>query len=207
VRGVALVLGLLATAGVAHAAVDPRLSARLDSTTAGAVSAVVEAARGQGLPVEPLIARALEGASRRAPSARIVSSVRNLATDLEIARDVLGASSSSAELVAGATALSAGVAADSLARLRAARPGTPLVVPLVVLTDLVTRRVPVETASAAVIAASRARVGDQELMKLRQRIDGDIRAGTMPGHAAVQRTRSLIGTFEAPPARPAGAPP
>ena len=199
-----LLLGLLAVAGVAEAVVDPRLSARLDSTTAAAVSVIVESARTQGLPVEPLIARALEGASRRAPSPRIVASVRNLATDLETARDALGAASTPAELQAGATALSAGVAPDSLERLRAARPATSLVVPLVVLTDLVTRRVPVETASAAVIAASHSGIADKDLMLLRQRIDQDIRAGTAPGHAAVARTRSLIGTFEAPPSRPAG---
>ena len=78
-------------------------------------------------------------------------------------------------------------------------PEAPLVVPLVVLTDLVTRRVPVETAAAAVLAATRARVPDRDLMRLRQRIDYDIRSGASPGKSTIARTRNLIGTFESSP--------
>ena len=195
--------GLILAAAASAAPVDPRLSARLDAETASAVSEIIDAAGQKGLPTEPLVARALEGASRQAPGARIVASVRALASDLATARELLGAGAASAELVAGATALSAGVKADTLPRLRAARPGGSLVVPLVVLTDLITRRVPVETASAAVLAATRAGVKDKELMKLRQRIDRDIRAGVQPGNATVLRTRNLIGHFEGVGTRPA----
>ena len=198
-----IVVVLALVAAVAFAA-DERLRARLDPETAAAVEEIIEGARHKGLPVEPLVARALEGASRQAPAARIVAGVRSLAADLETARDVLGPGSSSAELVAGATALSAGVRADTLSRLRIARPQGSLVVPLVVLTDLVTRRVPVETASAAVVAATRAQVRDRT-MKLRQRIDRDIRSGASPGSATIARTRSLVRTFE-PPATPGRVP-
>jgi hypothetical protein len=180
------------------APIDPRLGARLDAATAAAVGEVIEVARGKGLPVEPLVDRALEGASRQAPGARIVASVRSLAADLETVREALGAGSSSAELIAGAAALSAGVRPDTLARLRAVRPAGSVVVPLVVLTDLVTRRVPIETAGAAVLAATRARVRDRELMRLRERIDHDIRDGASPVKATIVRTRNLIGAFEGP---------
>src|SRR5438093_13058511 len=61
------------------APIDPRLGARLDAETAAAVGEVIEVARGKGLPVEPLVDRALEGASRQAPGAGLVASVRNLA--------------------------------------------------------------------------------------------------------------------------------
>ena len=184
-------------------AIDPRLSERLDAETAAAVGDLVQAAQNKGLPTDPLIARALEGASRQAPGPRIVAAVRNLSAGLETSRAILGMASSPAELVAAAAALAAGVPADTLARLRAVRANVSLVVPLVVLTDLVTRRVPIETAGAAVIAATRNRVPDSKLMRLRQRIDQDIRAGASPGNATILRTRKLIGTFQGP----AGAPP
>ena len=200
-----VILAGFAVAGRASAAaIDPRLGARLDAETAAAVAAVIEAAREKGLPTEPLIDRALEGAGRLAAGPRIVASVQSLAADLETVREALGAGSSPAELVAGASALSAGVRPDTLARLRAARPQQSLVVPLVVLTDLVTRRVPIDTAGAAVLAATRAHVRDQELMRLRHRIDFDIRAGASPGKATIERTRNLIGTF-GPARRPAPA--
>ena len=185
--------------GAAVAALDPRLAARLDAETAAAVGEVIDGARTKGLPVEPLVDRALEGSSRQAAGSRIIASVRSLAAELETAREALGSGSSAAELVAGAAALSAGLRPDTLARLRLARPEAPLVVPLVVLTDLVTRRVPVETAAAAVLAATRARVPDRDLMRLRQRIDYDIRSGASPGKSTIARTRNLIGTFESSP--------
>jgi len=181
-----------------RAANDPRLDARLDPETAGAVGQVVEKAREKGLPVDPLVARALEGASRQVPGPRIVAAVQNLAAELEMARESLGLGSTAAELVAGAAALAAGVRPDTLARLRAARGTGSVVVPLVVLTDLATRRVPVETASAAVLAATRSRVRDRDLMRLRERIDKDIMAGASPGAATILRTRTLIGPFQGP---------
>jgi hypothetical protein len=194
--------GLALVEGPARAEVDSRIATRLDAETAAAVASVVDSARTKGLPTEPLVARALEGSGRHAPGPRIVTSVRTLAANLESARGALGTGSSSAELVAGATTLAAGVPPDTLARLRAARPTGSLVVPLVVFTDLITRRVPMETAGAAVLAASRAHVQDQEMMRLRERIDEDIRSGIPPGNATILRTRGLIGSFDPPGPRP-----
>ena len=206
-RCVRLTLALLAALTLPAAAgatpIDPRLTERLDPETAAAVGDLVEEARAKGLPADALVARALEGASRQAPGPRIVAALRNLTAALESSRAMLGNASTAAELVAGAAALAAGVPADTLARLRAARANASLVVPLVVLTDLVTRRVPIETAGAAVIAATRNRVRDAELMKLRQRIDQDIRGGASPGGATILRTRRLIGAYQGPAGTPA----
>src|SRR5262245_3808687 len=156
----ALLAAVVAVPTPVHAALDPRLTARLDPTTAAAVGEIVDAAHERGLPTEPLVARALEGASRRVPGPRIVESVRNLSAGLLESRERLGPGSTSAELVAGAAALAAGVPADTLSALRVVRGRESAVVPLVVIVDLVTREVPVETASAAVLAATRARAPD-----------------------------------------------
>src|SRR5262245_44284252 len=167
----AAMAALLLPAIALGAAIDSRLSGRLDAETASRVAAIVDAARAAGLPTEPLVQRALEGSSRAVPGPRIVTAVANLRDALATSRAGLGPGSTEAELVAGATALTAGVPGDTLVSLRAARGKASLVIPLVVLTDLVTRGVPVETASSAVAAATRNHVRDTELMRLRQRID------------------------------------
>ena len=55
---------------------DPRLE-RLDPETRALVGTVIDSAHGAGLPSEPLVQRALEGATKGAPGIRIdPSSVR-----------------------------------------------------------------------------------------------------------------------------------
>src|SRR6266699_3914085 len=99
---------------------DPRLD-RLDPDTRSAVAAVVDSARVARLPIEPIIQRALEGATKGAPSARIVAAVRKLAVDLGTARTALGTSASEAELEAAVAALRAGATPQVLANLRDVR--------------------------------------------------------------------------------------
>jgi len=198
-RRAATVAGLGAAiliAAVAWAA-DPRLAARLDPATASEVQRWVVDTQGQGLPTEPLISKALEGAAKGATSERIVAAVRAQALALGTARAALGDSSSEQEIVAGAGAILASVPRESLTALRAVRPG-PLVVPLVVLADLVTRNVPPSAAAQTVLTASRARARDAELLDLRRKIEQDITAGAAPADAAIARMRSFRGTGPAP---------
>jgi hypothetical protein len=193
VRRIAAAVALgLALAALARADTDPRLKARLDPETAAQVSQIVSQAQESGLPTEPLVAKALEGASKHAAGPRIAAAVRQYAQALAGAREALGGDSREAEIVVGAGALLAGVPADSLARLRAALPGRSLVVPLVVMADLLARRVPAGAASNAILAASRAGVRDAELLKLRARVEEDIRAGMAPGESATMRGRALL---------------
>ena len=76
------------TPRIAHAqtaASDPRLG-RLDPGVRAAVVAIIDSARASGLPVEPLVDKALEGMSKGAPGPRIIVAVRGLAGKLGIAR-------------------------------------------------------------------------------------------------------------------------
>lgn len=188
-------LGLLA-AGAAFAADEAsdeaRLRARLAPDVAQQVSAVVREARAAGLPTDPLIARAFEGASRGADAAGVVGSVRRQAGALGAARGALGAASTADEIVAGASALLAGVPADSLARLRVARPGANLVIPLVVLCDLVARGVPVNVASVAVVTAARAGATDNALLRIRERIHTRIENGGAPAGSTGEVVRQWL---------------
>lgn len=185
----ALLLAGLALLGATGAWADPRLSARLDAGAAAEVQQLVDAARADGLPTEPLISKALEGDAKGASSERIVAAVRAQSAALGEARTALGVASTEAELVAGAGALLAGVPRDSLARLRATRPGKPLVVPLVVIADLMARRVPGDAAATAVIAVTRAGARDADLLRLRERVERDIAGGMTPATAALSRAR------------------
>lgn len=173
-------------------AAETRLADHLDPATAAEVGRIVDDAGARGLPTGPLVSKAIEGAAKGARADRIVAAVRAQATALDSARARLGTESSEAELVAGAGALIAGAPGDSLARLRDCCPQRrSLVVPLVVLADLVARRVPGPAASAAVLVAARAGAGDADLLRLRRRIEHDIDAGAAPGPTAIMRAKTL----------------
>jgi hypothetical protein len=182
----------------AAASDEARLAERLDAETAAAVRRVVADTRSTGLPTRSLVAKALEGATKRASGPRIVAAVGAHAAALASAREALGAGSSEDEIIAGAGALAAGVPSDTLGRLRDARRGS-LVVPLVVLADLVARRVPGTTASTAVLEAARAGARDEDLLALRSRVERDIAAGASPATAATLRSRALVLSRSRPP--------
>jgi len=183
-----LAVGLAATLLARRAAAqDPRLG-RLEPGTRPLVAALVDSARGVGLPAEPLVQRALEGATKRAPGDRIVAAVRRLAVDLGRARDALGPAASPPELEAGAAALRAGAAPAVLTELRRTR-RQPLTVPLAVLADLVASGVPADSAATAVLAlAPSAR--DADLVEFRRAVERDIALGAPPAAAASVRVNA-----------------
>ena len=188
VSGFVLVVALLAAR--AASAQDPRLEHRLDSTTLAAVGALMDSARSAGLPVEPLVQRALEGTAKHAEPDRIIAAVRRLAGELGVARAALGRESSPAELDAGASALRAGVRPEDLTLLRQRRTQS-LTVALAALTDLVTGGVPPDSAAAAVLAlASRAR--DDQIADFRRAVERDIALGATPAAAAAVRVDATL---------------
>jgi hypothetical protein len=163
----------------------------------GAPLAAAQESRRAGLPIEPLVDRALEGASKRADPARIVAAVRMLSGELAVARSALGESSSPAELEAGASALRAGVRPDKLSLLRRRR-SQSLTVALAAMTDLVTSGVPADSAAAAVLAlAPTAR--DDQIVNFRRAVEQDIALGAPPAAATSVRVNSALR--EATPAR------
>ena len=189
------------------AAQDPRLE-RLDPDTRSAVVAVMDSARGEGLPIEPLVQRALEGATKGAPGARIVAAVRRLTLDLGTARTALGTNASSPELEAGVAALRAGATPQVLAQLRTVR-RPPLTMALSVLADLVASGVPADSAAVAVLTlAPKAR--DADLVEFRRAVERDIALGAPPGTAtsvrvnagAAENAFGASGNPPRPPTRP-----
>ncbi|TMQ69176.1 MAG: hypothetical protein E6K80_12560 [Candidatus Eisenbacteria bacterium] len=191
--------GVLAPPAARAQAIDRHLLDRLDPATGDEVWKIAETARQQGVPYEPLLLTAAEGASKHASRERILAAVRERYAALSTAKDALGPESTPSEIAAGAGALMSGVSPDTLAKLRQWRPKGSLLVPLVVLADLVTRHVPVETASSALLHASRIGAKDADLLRLRSRIESDIQKGVSPAAATLSR---LQGLGAGPPGAP-----
>ncbi len=173
---------------------DARLDARLDARTRDAVVAYIDSARAEGIPSEPLVQKALEGASKHADGPRILTAVRMLARELGDARASLGPSSSEAEVIAGASALHAGIAPAALSRMRASRARGSLTVALAVLTDLVARGVPGDTATTVISALAGAGAQDAELLRFQQGVERDIAQGATPAAALGVRAQSAFPT-------------
>lgn len=182
---------------------EPRLQDRLPAQALQEVSVLLDSAGRTGLPTEPLVDRALEGASKGASPDRIVAAVTRLFTDLDHARQALGPSSAPEEIAAGASALRAGAATEDLRQLRRARPGESITVAVAVLTDLVAVGVPPDTAFAAVLALSDV-ANDADYIAFRRNVERDVALGASPVAALGVRldaaAAEAIGTQDPAPA-------
>lgn len=201
----AVSLSLSAGAAYAQSQADG-LSDRLDPETAAQVRSIIESAAAQGLPGEPLTAKALEGQSKGASHERIVLAVRNLAVDLAAARLALGTTASSSEIVAGAGALRTGASSEVLSRLKAARGTHSVLLPLATLTDLVANGVPVADAVELVLTLSGrgAPEADYRTLGANAGIPNYGPAGSEPAGAphtpAISRPTGVTGPGALPPA-------
>ena len=173
---------ILLLAPAVAAAQDSRLAERLDHATAASVQQVVDSARREGLPTEPLVQKALEGSTLGASDERIVAAVEALRGQLGRAREALGGKASEAELTTAAGALRAGLPPTALRRLQSLRSGRPLVVPIAVLTDLVAEGVPAEQATQSVLDLAREGRPDDEFVALRRQVQVQRRG--RPGNPA-----------------------
>ena len=166
-KSLLLLFATMALGSSLHAQ-DPRLQGRLDTATLHQVTAYIDSSRSEGLPPEPLVQKALEGASKGATGDRILGAVRNLGSTMRTARHALGNGSTDREIIAGAAALRAGAEPNGLTDLRRAR-GAHLEVPLAVLADLVGLGVQVDRAYRSVLDLARSRAPDADFIRLKER--------------------------------------
>lgn len=204
IRRSAAACAVLFVAALPLSAQDSRLAGRLDAPVLNTVSPLLDSVRAAGLPTEPLVDKALEGASKGASGARILAAMRTLAGDLGLARAALGGGAREPELVAGAAAIRAGATRNDLVLLRSEREGS-LTVPLAVLANLVARGVPSDTAAAVVHQLAARGAPDQAFTDLQLEVERDIGTGASPAAAASVRGRARGGG--SPQASPAGANP
>jgi hypothetical protein len=197
---VAVAVPSLSAAQAGAAGQDSSVAPRLPANVAIVVNRLVDSARSRGLPADPLLSKAREGALKGADSARIVNAVRRLLSELDVARTTLGPTPPSAELVAAASALHAGVTPSQLAHV-AQLGGSPksdrLVMPLVVLADLVARRVSADVAVSSLETLLARAAPDAEFASLRLAIERDIANGTSPDAAMRARSAAVVRTLDA----------
>lgn len=197
----------LLVAASALAAQDPARAGeplgRLDPSTRYSVELLLDSARLAGLPYGPLESKALEGISKRASGRDIVVAVRRVLRALREARTALGPDASPDELTAAAGAIRMGVSTLQLSRLAVDREGgKSLTVPLVVLSDLVFRGVPLDTASNTISALWKSGAADDDFLGLWRSVERDIVSGTDPGVALLNRARQIPAKGPSPTVPP-----
>jgi hypothetical protein len=180
-----------------------RLDGKLDGETQAAVLRTLDSARTRGLPVDPLVDKALEGATKRAAGPRIQAAVTMLMQRLETARDALAPNPGPRDIAAGADALAYGATREALATMRAIRPNESVAVPLGVLTQLVASGVPVARATRVVADLLRRGARDEQLIALNNDVRTFVAAGASPQAALDVRMRGLNAVL--PPGGVAGA--
>lgn len=211
--GLGLTLGPMAVPAAAQEGVDARLErirAQLPSTAMERIEIQLQQAMERGLPVEPILDKALEGMAKRVPADRIAGAVVQLTTQLGQARDLLGegAPPAATDITAVADAIRRGVPEQAVRRIAGgAAGGEPLAMAVHTVGDLLDQGVPVEEALAAV-EAWRAGGGEaRQLRELPAAVERLIRQGTLPAHAAAAVTRAMGGAAPGMPGqRPGGQP-
>jgi hypothetical protein len=188
-RSLSLLLSLVLAPTLA--AQDARLDAKLDTATRAVVLRTIDSARVRGLPVEPLVDKALEGATKRAAPPRIEAAVSALLNRMEVSRQALAPQPAARDIVAGADALAYGATREALTAMRAIRPSGSLAVPLAVLTQLVASGVPVARATRAVADLLKRGARDEQLIALQDDVRSYVAAGASPEAALDVRTRGL----------------
>lgn len=180
---------------------DPRIGNRLDAPTRKALSALVDSARAQGIPVEPLMEKVYQGLAMGADGSRIVVAVRSLTVEMASAHRALGAVATTDELKAAASAMHAGVPAVELGKMKK-QSGLrrSLTLPFTVLADIVSRGVPVQTAANAIRSLVGRGARDTDISQFQRNVQVDIEKGAQPAAAAETRAKGAVTTTP-PPAR------
>jgi hypothetical protein len=195
-----VVVALVGVAIRGAEAQDPRIGNRLDAPTRKALTALVDSAKAQGIPVEPLMEKVYQGLAMGADGPRIVMAVRSLTVEMANAQRVLGTVATADELKAAASAVHAGVPPVELGKMKK-QSGLrrSLTLPFTVLADIVSRGVPVQTAANAIRSLVGMGARDRDITEFQRNVQVDIEKGAQPKAAAETRVKGVTST---PAARP-----
>ncbi|HYT70154.1 MAG TPA: hypothetical protein VEK78_02160 [Gemmatimonadales bacterium] len=158
--GRALALLALPVAAAAQSLRDDRLAERLPAAAIPAVDSLVQQARAERLPTEPLVQKALEGGAKRVAAERIVVAVQRSLTQLRDARALLARAgdappATAAEVTGVSAALKRGVPAPVVEQVVAALPSQPRGSALHAVADLVTHGFQPDSSAALILEAAR----------------------------------------------------
>lgn len=190
---IALAPGVSETAWAQGTGDLERAKAALPARAARSLERVVTTARSRGIPTEPLIDKALEGAAKNVAPDRIIAVVQRLADQLEHARSLLSDGPTTAlEITAVADALQRGIPDDAVRALRRdAKKEEPIGQAVHVLADLLDQGVPVDRGIEVLDAWRGQGARSDQLRELPIAVERLIREGVMPERAAAAVTSAI----------------
>lgn len=175
-----------------------------DADANAQLAALVETARSNGLPIDPIVAKVQYGRVVKADPSRIVASARAIAARLEIARDAL-APATAIDISAGADALGAGATKEALREVRSASGSRSVVMPLAVLAQLLGSSVPLKRATEIVTSFLRRGASPEQLVAFGNNVNDDVTHGAAALAALDTRARFLSGVLAPAGGSPAAA--
>jgi len=200
---VGLLLAIGAMPVAAQQDVGARLAGRVPPEVATLVQQLAADAAARGLPVDPLVQKAIEGGAKGIPADRVASAVRGVAAQLTAAAAALrqgGLTPPDTDAIAaGAFALNAGLSGAQIAQL--VRPGASApgaAVTLRVAGTLTALGVPATETVALVSGTIEAGESPAELLTLPARVQAALAHGATPAQAAAGLARAAAARANAP---------
>jgi len=199
-----LVLGSTLTGALSAQDVQAQLDGRVSPEVRQAVGSVAADAAARGLPVDPLVQKAIEGAAKGVPGERVIAAVRALAVRLGDAREAVrngGVAAPSGDLVeGGADALNAGLSGRQVGDLvrESNRPPYDPALTLRVAATLAALGVPPTQAFQLVEGMISAGRSPSDLLGLPGEVQSGVARGATPAQAAAGLARAAGGP---PPGR------
>jgi hypothetical protein len=190
----------VAVATTASAQQDSRLTLIRDDATREVVRQQLGGALSRGVPVEPMMAKALEGVAKRASSKSIKAAMTRLEENWHRAAKALAPNPTDDELSAGADALQQNVPESALRALRKQAPGRSIALEIGVLTQLVARNVEPGQASKMVLELMARKATGTQLTALSSAVQEDVEAGLAPAMALDLRGRGIMSLLPPPSA-------
>ncbi len=204
----ALLVGVVAAAGLrAQEGVAARLAGRVSLEVASAVQELAAAAAARGLPVEPLVEKAIEGGAKGVSAERIVAGVKALAAQLDEGASALrsaGVAAPDADAVeAAAYTLNAGLSRRQLEQLvRASVPPYAPTGTLRVAGTLAALGVPAKETVELVEQAIKAGRAPGDLFELPSQVRAGMARGASAQAAAAGLARAAAHAPSPQPRRP-----
>ena len=200
---VTLVLGTTVAGGLGAQDVQVRLDRRVSPEVQQAVRSIAADAAAHGLPVDPLVQKAIEGGAKGVPGDRVIAAVRALAGRLAEAKEAVseaGVAAPSGDVVeGGADALNAGLSRSQVGALvRMSKPPQDPALTLRVAATLAALGVPATQALELVQGMISAGRSPTDLLGLPGQVQAGVARGATPAQAAAGLARAAGGP---PPGR------
>ena len=197
----------------ADSAIAQRLTGRVPPQIASLVGELGTAAATRGLPVDPLIQKAIEGSAKGVPSERVAAALRLVATHLDSAAAALrdgGLPADTLAIAAGEFAITAGLSRNDITALaRTGANAAALTVGLRVAGTLAALGVPPAEDIGLVSVELRAGEPASTLLLLPAEVQAEMAKGATAAQAAAGLARAAAAQARRgpPPGRGQGQPP